>query len=638
LVALAVAVGACGRIDFGTFARVEAVEPTYSQAAGWTDHVRVEQPGAPAYAQPGTPCDGTEPLFATSCTHAGVQRRAALVGVATCDGVTATDSLGALQWRCDDAGGAPVVFATGLRAGAGLADLVDATGWRPEQLVVTLADGSTISTPPEAWWSDAVVPLAADTTLDQPNTIYVLTQSLVSAGNYLAVDHVALVTLRGATLTYGGGPFDCDPNTGLPANANDRCLVFAGNRKFLWIEGDFDAASAASYGIVLASTSFSELHRLSTASAAQMDVLLLASSGNRIVDVTAAHARLYGLSLTSSSGNVVHGLRVFDDGIANSQGNTGVIITPGADNVLTQITAANDFGYGILGYDGSVRNTYSHLTFANIPTVGIDVQGAGSSTVVQVLAIADQIGVRLDSNGNVGAQIAAGNQASGVCMTSASTFAYNLWLGNDSAADCRVGSTCNVAMPCASLSGAPVYTPGFDGTALLRDEVIADDAVNPSDNAGQAPVTAISDWVHFESPLRGWGVSGLPFPDPSDSGPCTAGTCRIWDWRVRPASAATVRGADGTVDTATVVAGAPCPPAADGAFALTDASGNTFLVNALEILGDGIGDDDGLCESGEACVYSSYFGADQGWDSSYGAATCAFHDGAVSGVELHGPS
>lgn len=37
-----------------------------------------------------------------------------------------------------------------------------------------------------------------------------------------------------------------------------------------------------------------------------------------------------------------------------------------------------------------------------------------------------------------------------------------------------------------------------------------------------------------------------------------------------------------------------------------------FLRNAREIIADGIGDDDGLCESGEACIYSPNVGAYQG--------------------------
>jgi hypothetical protein len=635
---LAFVQGACGRVGFDAFATVEAVEPTYQQAAGWNDYVRMEAAGAPTYLQPGTPCDGTEPLLATSCTHAGVQRRALLRGVATCAGVTGTDTLDALQWRCDDSSGEAVLYATGLRAGAGLADLVDSSGWRPSQLLVTLPGGKTVSTTPATWWTDPVVPLASGTAIDQPGAVYVLAQSLAASGYNIAADHVAIVALPGATLSYGSGPLNCNDSTGLPAGATQRCLVSAGGRQFLWLEGSYDAASAAAYGVLLANSKFSQLHHVAVASAQQTAVLVLGGGAHRIIDLYVAHSALYGLSLFGADGNVARGIAAFDDGVSNTIGDCGIILAGAAtDNVLAQVIAANDFDYGVLAYSGAMRNTYSHLTLANNPTAGIDIQGGGASTVVQVLALANQTNIRIDSNANVAAQLAASDGSIGLCSPGASAVQFNVWFGHHVLDDCRVGSVCDVTIACPSFTGGPIYTPGFDGASVLRDEVTTDDVVNPSDTSGQATASMITDWVHFESPLRGWGVSGPPFPDPADAGTC-AGTCRIWDWRIRPGSAPLVRSADGSQDTTAVTAGAACPPAADGGFAITDASGNTFLVNALEILGDGIGDDDGLCESNEACVYSSYFGADQGWDVSYGASTCVFHDGTVTGVELHGPS
>ncbi len=63
--------------------------------------------------------------------------------------------------------------------------------------------------------------------------------------------------------------------------------------------------------------------------------------------------------------------------------------------------------------------------------------------------------------------------------------------------------------------------------------------------------------------------------------------------------------------------------------------GRPFLTNATEIFFDGQGNDDGLCQSGEACVYSPNVGAYQG-EGALSSGTCTFSDGAVSGVELHG--
>jgi hypothetical protein len=50
-----------------------------------------------------------------------------------------------------------------------------------------------------------------------------------------------------------------------------------------------------------------------------------------------------------------------------------------------------------------------------------------------------------------------------------------------------------------------------------------------------------------------------------------------------------------------------------------------FLVNARELIEDDVGDDDGVCESGDSCVYSPHFGYYQG-DPLTGPR-CVFVDG-----------
>jgi hypothetical protein len=66
---------------------------------------------------------------------------------------------------------------------------------------------------------------------------------------------------------------------------------------------------------------------------------------------------------------------------------------------------------------------------------------------------------------------------------------------------------------------------------------------------------------------------------------------------------------------------------------------NTFLINAVEIVDDGIGDDDGLCESTERCIYSPHpLGAYQG-EGQLSARPCVFQNapsGGVSNVILYG--
>jgi hypothetical protein len=60
------------------------------------------------------------------------------------------------------------------------------------------------------------------------------------------------------------------------------------------------------------------------------------------------------------------------------------------------------------------------------------------------------------------------------------------------------------------------------------------------------------------------------------------------------------------------------------------------LRNAFEIINDGRGDDDGLCESNEACVYTPNLGVYQG-QGDYRTRSCIFNSagGPITNVEIY---
>ncbi len=75
--------------------------------------------------------------------------------------------------------------------------------------------------------------------------------------------------------------------------------------------------------------------------------------------------------------------------------------------------------------------------------------------------------------------------------------------------------------------------------------------------------------------------------------------------------------------------------AVHGYRAQIDYIGNTYLINAIEIFEDSVGDDDGLCESNEDCIYSPNYGAYQGEGDYLSGGTCNFSDGSVSTVNMY---
>jgi hypothetical protein len=59
-------------------------------------------------------------------------------------------------------------------------------------------------------------------------------------------------------------------------------------------------------------------------------------------------------------------------------------------------------------------------------------------------------------------------------------------------------------------------------------------------------------------------------------------------------------------------------------------------MNAVELPGYYPGNNNnGLCESGETCVYSPNFGAYQGEGDPLSQAPCVFSDGTVAGVTMY---
>jgi hypothetical protein len=189
------------------------------------------------------------------------------------------------------------------------------------------------------------------------------------------------------------------------------------------------------------------------------------------------------------------------------------------------------------------------------------------------------------------------------------------------------GEECTVMAP----SDASVT---FDQTAALAfvAKVTDSDVANQSDeNAadaaggpGVAEFDNISDWISFDRPLRGWGADGAAtslFPSDNHRGPCMTGAiCRIWDWNLLAQEAGDpLRGvvpapADGDqtwTHTWSPTDQTGCDEIAGASFG-SGLCTTVALRAAYEVMGDGIGNENGLCESSETCVVATNIGAYQG--------------------------
>lgn len=552
------------------------VRPVYASHGNWNDYVLNDDPTADAYHQDDEPCTGAETGGPGACIHAGLKLRAEVPESfgTSCLGLSMRDALGAFDWVCDDSEGMAIFHLRGFRSGKGLRDLVTGAGWVPNRVILNDGTGDVFESVDTAWWSNPVLALPPAGSLDVAGAIYVFEGAEMRDVTYtIAADRIALVTLDEATLV--------------------GAQIEASGRRFLWMEGQFDGRGDSSI-ISWSSVAFSALHRVYTANAAWSNIALSGSSNNVLTQVTASNTDWDAIALSNSHANSL------SDIVVSSTRWTGVALRSSSQNVLSQLTVAHgDWN-------------------------GIELEDANDNAFHNVLAVQnDWQGVSIDWGGAAGTS--TGNLFSQTVTTSVEEdgsgtqrFASNLILGGSC-----TGGTC---------PGSPGNTADVQETVDFSGAVVgpitADDAVNDSDVMGQAEYATIDDWTQFENRLRAWG--------PAAPGQCTEGVCQIWDWSLS-ASDAVLRNrtGDGRTANAAFTDAAACPAEASGDEATTD-TGSTFLEVAVELLADGVGDEDGLCESSEVCLYTPNFGAYQGHGGDFVSHRCVFSGGAVTNVTLLG--
>jgi hypothetical protein len=538
---------------------------------------------------------------------------------------------------------------------------------------------------------------AADSpqSLSTAGQIYVVPASTTTSGYLIFnTDRVALVTLGDAVLSYSGYSSDwCDDGTGnLNVTTYDNSnfiyrsvLCGGGTSKYAWIEGRFSAkagnnAEQVAYFINLA---HSRVHRSEFSgsspnggAAFSAGFTLDASTRGNLVSNSAAFGNEgAGLHTYSSTGNTFLG------NVSANNGQDGFQIDVSAvGTVLFRNRAYANGHYGIylnstgtfvsqflsFGNDESGMrvnnelNSFQHLTLVSNGSTydGITMDGgnANSNAFCNVVILNNMDGLWLNNadDNQFTDVLSAHNADEGIeigesAAANNNLFRGSLTLGGNGSADCTVnlGAGNDLDNACAHTG---TTTTGVDAAAALVGKLGQDDADNSTPQVtGSALYSAIDDsalvrsgWYGFESFFRGWIQNGGTSYVTSPRGRCGTGmTCRILDLRTSSGDTdALIKGFYGDF-----VPGGPCPASIDGTDAETrvqdlQTSSHTYLKSAVELVGDLYlnpnGNHNGLCESGEACLYAPNRGAYQG-EGDYSGQTCApFIDGAgVSGVTLY---
>lgn len=619
---------------------VAALYPT--SGANWNDYVKND--GANRLLATDVACDGaaTQGGFG-SCIHGGEMRAVAVEGRTSCDGLTASDVLGAFDWVCDPNANPVRMVSLGLKPGVRLADLIDSTGTQRflnNQVTVLKGTITVAATAGAQWWEngvsvidDVTFPTANAALTSGPIGQIWRTGASIAKNLSIAADKVAVVV----------GP-------GHVVSASTTSALTANTKAFLWIEGRFNGTGVASGldGLSLVAVKHSVLRGVAVQGATRGNMAAIYVTGaNDLLDDVIVARSSYGLYAGSLTFSTLNGVRAFN----NAQ--HGIYLAGATNSTLSLATASSNGATGLRVENGGTAGAANSGAFLGVTATlnggnGLFLQNAGNLDVSSAVAA---------NNGSRGfdLQTVTASALSNLASASNGTIGYNLatcsnnvftgrLLVNANNQECNIsGTSPGLVEGTGGICEAPaVNTPSVVAnlavTSSFAGKVITTDAVNPTNTNGLSAFGSITDWVDFENASRGWGVDGSAFPNADQRGNCTNGTCRIWDWSL--AAADTVLRAPGGASilgthvwslAAVPAAQTDCDAAAPGSvWNGTDACETAFVATAVEIIGDGWGNDNGLCEAAELCVELVDDGAYQGHGALALAGTVTVGSGAAN--------
>lgn len=632
----------------------------YPAAANWNDYVKND--GTDKFSASGAVCDGTETgRYGEACIHGGEMRSFIVTGQNSCSGLSVVDELNAFNWVCFDNTGEVNFVSSGLKKDVRLFNLLNGSQWKGNFITVSNTGGVIFTSAKEKWWNNSVEQIFTnrDTlSLNKEGTIYLIAPFRNLDLNITA-SKIALVVNPASTLT----------------GYRNNSRVVSGNGDFLWIEGSFKTAGDIS---VLSMTSrFSVLRHLNISNSGgsffgagielnnahsnliqnvkislnQIGIWLRKSSYNTIKDGLVTMNSSNGIYIDDASNNN------YLNNIMLTNNRTGLHIKSSNKNLALNITAAHNVTYGLNIESASSDNTVINMTAANNRNAGINIVGASNNNLFNHIAAVN--------NGTYGLNISASDDNSfqnlaatdngpnnnliidqpptyGIQMDQSSAyFTGKLIVGNngDTAADnCVITGSTGLNNNCAAVGTSDhSLIQGASATVSFIGKVTSDTVNTSASSFGSAkfpPWNEVKtfDWITFDNNLRSWGASldatrvitnGITFTGLTDIGKMGCNThifgvfdsanCytwgnswhndgHIWDWNLK-LSDNVIRNILPLYLNGGAINGV--------SHQWSDTTTITFLRNAIEIGGNA----NGLCESGERCLYTPNIGSYQGHKS-----------------------
>ncbi len=584
------------------------VSVAYPSAPNMLDYIRRNMASPSSLEQVGTLCDGTETGWYNSCIHAGEIRRIEMTNISDCNDVTATDNLGAFNWTCRIQSGKVFVYSTGLKEDKNLSDLIDFTGkvWRDNSVTVRKGSQVISTAVTSKWWTNAIeeITIPGPRTLNTKGRIYIINTSF--SGNYTFANTNMALIVNPANVMNNTAPF-------VLLN-----IQTSSNSHFIWIEGKF---TQSAQGLLLDNSNGGKFMVLRNFSgvrnfAIQANVVYLQNLGDAGIYIH--NSRFQNIS----NPNTILELALKKTIVYNSifsNGLTGIFFNSTApDTILNGVTTsnANDSNL-VVGDNGFFLNTTN--TNNNASSDSVFMNGASQNTFMNT-------GISNTSNSALSLTVTASNNNTFVNLLNFFTqtnpfleigsgssniqFNGNLFFSSGAICSAAGGTSMGVNNSCDKVAPSELSIPSnknINASAAYMGKVTSESRNTHSTGA----VATILDRHNFENRFRAWGLDDPNnFPHANHRGFCNgASMCRIWDWSLNK-NDSSIRDVNS------------CPDGNSfGVHTWSDSTTIQYLRNASERMFDGVGNDNGICESNEDCIFTPNIASYQGHGNLIPAST-----------------
>lgn len=574
------------------------VQKIYAGNGAWNSYVQKSDSSLDLYSQPDKPCTPTIDGARTDCFHGG-EKLSVLAWGSTCDQVSIQDQLGAFRWLCRDSSDGAQFVTVGLNGGKGLRDLITGTSWRDNFVDIYKGGVLTYESIPQPWWINPVTPLPDNSAPGAPSinltgagTVFTLAQSRASAGYALSDDHQAIVSLNGSILNAAASiSTNCfQTNNILSVGFTvgpSSCLIGIEDHHYEWIEADMDGAA-------------SQVQQLLGIANSNFDKIINGKYSNSTRGIS-LHRNNYSLYDSLIIQNTLEGMYsetgsrydIFQNLNLQNNANYGIDFDNWPSYNFAYINLRESGSLTGIQVRGQPYATFNGISVQNNTGVGLhtDISFTSNQTAESVLAVKNTTGFWSDrTSDGVWSDIATFNNSYAGARVEPESFTGitnnkftgNLIMGGNA-------SNCKIDMVGLNAVGLGIIDPtctdsGLDGSSTYTGQ-LSDAILN-----------------------IGCSVSN------------NAIVCSNRSWPLTPSGSNA------------------CPAELASAAAVLSGAGQYYLPMAVEIIEDGIGNDNGLCEAGESCYYRPLFQIIDMTTYDLGRKPCTIDSGPLKGTKVYLPN